>query len=223
MDQPSSDTNSLGLLSWQIDNGCERFSIDFETTEGAPATTPPSVIVEFLESRQVLRVWTEVDSTVITDQLVETSLVDRLFVVRALNGGMFLDLHLSASARSRVSISNSPAGMTVELEPGTDPLSTTALIADRLVVTSPADGSETPADVEVTGYARTFEANVLLVATGAEGVVAQTNVTAADSVATWGEFRASLEVPAGDVSLFVGEESPEDGQLRGVTLSLLVR
>ncbi len=223
MDQPTSDTNSLGLISWQVDEGCERFGIDFETTEGAPATTPPTVVVEFLESRQIIRVWTDVDMSVVTDQLVETPLVDRLFVVRALDGGTFVDFHLAAPAQARVEISNSPARLSLELQTGPEQFTTKALVSDRAVVVAPADGAETATRVDVAGYARTFEAKVLVIATAAGEVVAERNVTAADWVETWGEFRTSIQVPIGEASLFVGEESPDDGQLIGVSLSLTVR
>jgi len=223
MDQPSSDTNSLGLISWQVDEGCERFEVDFETTEGAPATTPPPVVVEFLTSRQILRVWADVETTVVTDQLVETPLVDRLFVVRALDGGMFIDFHLAAPAQARVAISNSPARLSLELQAGPEPFTTRALVSDRVVVVAPGDGLETSSIVEIGGYARTFEGNVLVIATAAGEVAAETNVTAADWVGTWGEFRASIQLPLGEASLFVGEESPDDGRLTGINLSLTVR
>jgi hypothetical protein len=224
LDQPSTDTNSLGLISWQADGGCERFELDFETTEGAPATTPPTVIVDFLESRQVLRLWIDVGATVITDQIVETALVDRLFVVRALDGGMFVDFHLIGPVQARVAISNSPARMTLELQAGSDPLvAAPALVSDLVVVVSPGVGIDTAPEVELGGNARTFEGNVLVRTSVSGAVVAETSVTAADWLETWGEFRAPLTLPAGQVELFVGEESPEDGQLEGVTLSLTVR
>jgi hypothetical protein len=224
LDQPTSDTSSLGLISWQTAGGCERFEFGFETAEGAPATTPPTIAIDFMETRQLLRVWLDVDGSVITDQLIETALVDRLFVVRSLDGGMFIDLHLIGPAQARVDVTNSPAHMSLELQPGTDPfLAAPAVVSDRVVVTSPTIGMETGAAVDVEGYARTFEANVLLIATVDDTVVEQTNVTAADWVVTWGEFTAPLLLPEGQVELFVGEESPEDGALVGVTLNLTVR
>lgn len=222
-DQPTSDTNSLGLVTWQVEAGCERFEIEFETNEGAPATTPPTVVVEFLASRQILRIHTDVGSTVVTDQLVETPLVDRLFVVRALDGGMFVDLHLAGPTAARVSISGSPARLTLELQPALDPIPAPAVISDRVVVLSPGDGAEAGARVEVSGYARTFEANVLVIATSGDQVVANANLTAADWAETWGEFRTTLPLPPGEVSIFVGEESPEDGQLSGATVVITIQ
>jgi hypothetical protein len=224
LDQPTTDTNSLGLISWQVDDGCERFGIDFETTEGAPATTPPTVIVDFLETRQILRIWMDLGSTIITDQVVETPLVDRLFVVRALDGGMFLDLHLVGPARARVAITNSPARMSVELQTAEEPFVVApAVISEQVVVVTPSIGTETVPAVDVTGYARTSEGNVLMQASVAGDVMAETVVTAADSAATWGEFRAPLILPAGQVDLFVGEPGADEGEPTGVTLTLTVR
>ena len=223
IDQPSSDTGILGLIAWQAEEGCERFGLDFETTEGAPATTPPSVVVEFLSSRQVLRIHLDLEETVITDQLVETNLVERLYVVRALDGGMFVDLHLRASAAARASISNSPARLTLELQPGNEDIEEFAATSDLAVVVVPPEGSTVGGSVDVSGYARTFESNVLIIATAGDDLIAETSVTAADSELTWGEFEATVELPAGEASIFAGEEDAEDGGLVGVTVNVVVR
>jgi len=222
--QATSDTNTLGPIAWLVEDECERLTVQFETTEGAPATTPPAVIVEFLDSRQVLRIRVDVGSTVVTDQLMETPLVDRLFVVRALDGRMFIDLHLHGPAQARAEVSMSPARLTVELEAGVQALDTAAIIGGNTVLISPSDGEQPPAGViEIAGYARVFEANVLVVASIGSRTVAQTTATAADWAETWGEFRAPIQLPPGEVSLFVGEESPADGSRVGPTINLTVR
>lgn len=224
VDQPASDTTSLGLITWQqASDGCERFGIEFETTEGAPATTPPSITVDFLDTRQIVRVWADVDTTVVTDQLVETGLVDRLYVVRALNGGLFVDLHLDRPAQVRAQVSNSPARLTLEMQAGTEPFEGSAAVSEHTVLTAPNDGSEQDGSVVVEGYARTFEANVTVIATVGDQILAETSATAADWATTWGEFTARVELPPGPVDLFVGERSPQDGHLDGVTINLMVR
>ena len=223
IDQPASDTNILGLISWQTDEGCERFGLDFETTEGAPATTPPSVMIEYLPSLQVLRIHLDVERTVLTDQLVETAFVDRLYVVRALDGGMFVDLHLSSPTQARAEVSNSPARLVVELQPGDEPFGGIAATSDFAVVVIPPEASEVSETVDVTGYTRTFESNVLIIATSGDELLAETFTTAADHVETWGEFQATLELTLGDVSIFVGEEDVVDGGLVGVTINVVVR
>jgi hypothetical protein len=223
IDQPTSDTNILGLISWNVVDGCERFGLDFDTNEGAPATTPPSVIAEYLPSLQVIRIRLDVGQTIVTDQLVETDLVDRLYVVRALDGGMFVDLHLSNPAQASVEVSNSPARLTLELQPGNAIFEGVAATSDRAVVVFPPEGSVFGGPVEVSGYTRTFESNVLIIATSGDELVAESNTTAADSLETWGEFETVVELPPGEASIFVGEEDAEDGGLVGVTVNVVVR
>lgn len=225
LDQPTSDTNTLGLISWMAVDGCEQFTFRFETTEGAPATTPPTIVADFSASRQVLRVWTAADSSVVTDQLVETPLVDRLFVVRGQTGGMYIDLHLEGPAQARAEVSNSPARLTVHLEPGIDPFDTTAVYGPTVVVTGPGAGADAAAGIpfDVTGYARTPEASVLIVATIEGQLVAEATAATADSTEIWGEFSTPIQLPPGQVSLFVGEPGPVDGEPIGVTIDLTVR
>ncbi len=220
---PSSDSRTLGLVSRQVTDACERFGFDFDTAENAPATTPPSVTATFLEGERVIRISLGIDRTVITDQLVETRLVDRMFVVRSLDGSIFVDLHLKEKANARVGLSNSPARLTVELHPAPGEIGPTASISNRMVLIAPAVGATVGEEVEIAGYARTAEANVLVVAARAEEVLVEESTTAADWVETWGEFSTTVTLPPGTIDLFVGEESPVDGSLQGVTLRLTVQ
>ncbi|MEX1092249.1 MAG: Gmad2 immunoglobulin-like domain-containing protein [Acidimicrobiia bacterium] len=221
--QPSSDSRTLGLVSRQVVDACERFGFDFDTAENAPATTPPSVTASFLEGERVIRISLGIDRTVITDQLVETRLVDRMFVVRALDGSIFVDLHLNEKANARVSLSNSPARLTIELHPASGEIGPAPSVSSRIVLLTPAVGATVGEEVEITGYARTAEANVPVVAARAEDVLVEESTTAADWVETWGEFATTVTLPPGTIDLFVGEESPADGSLQGVTLRLTVR
>lgn len=218
-----SDSRTLGRISWDTSDQCETFHFDFETAEGAPATVVPDIRVDHLESFQVVRINVDVGDTVITDQLVETNLVDRLFVVRSLSGEMFVDLHLSAPAAVRAAISSSPARLSLDLRPGFVQFSGRAAIGDRIVLTSPVAGALVDSGVQLLGYARTFEANVMASVTQGGEVVTEANATAADYLETWGEYRLRLELPPGEVSVFVGEASPEDGDLEGLTVDFTVR
>jgi hypothetical protein len=221
--QPSSDSRTLGLVSRQIEGSCERFGFDFDTAENAPATTPPSVTATYLDGERIIRIALGINRTVITDQLVETRLVDRLFVVRALDGTMFVDLHLNERTNARISLSNSPARLTVELHPASGEIGPAPDISNRIVLLTPRGGTTVEEEIEVTGYARTSEANVLIVATRADEVVLEESTTAADWADTWGEFRSTVTLPVGRIDLFVGEESAADGSLQGVNLRLTVQ
>lgn len=222
IDGQESDTRRLGRISWDTSDQCETFQFEFETSEGAPATSAPDTRVDHLESFQVIRINLDVDSAVITDQLVETNLVERLYVVRGLSGGMFVDLHLSAPAAVRASSSSSPARLTIDLRPGFVPFSGESTVGEKVVLTSPTSGTDVGAvaTTQFLGYARTFEANVMAIATQDGQVVAETSTTAADYLQTWGEYRFMIGLPPGPVSVFIGETNPVDGSLDGITVDL---
>jgi len=223
IDQETSDAATVSSISWQDTPSCETFTFSFVSSEGAPATTPPSVTANYVEGVPIVRVGIDVDATVITDQLVETPLVDRLFVVRSLNGGMFVDLYLAGPAQAHVSVSETPAQVTVQLQPGIVEYRTKPAMSDLVVIASPLDGAVLGQTVDVSGYSRTFESNVLLIATVGDEVVSEDTTTSADSFDTWGEFRSTVDLPAGEVSIFVGDKSPEDGRLEGIAIQLTVQ
>lgn len=223
VDQDQSDSSVIGHISWTTDESCDTFTFSFITSEGAPATTPPTVTATYVEGVPVIRIAVDADQTVITDQLVETGFVDRLFVVRSLEGGSFIDLHLAAPAQARIHLDGSPARVTLDLQPGIVEYPVSATVSDLVVVVTPLGADVVTPTIEVTGYTRTFESNVLIIATAGDEVVAETFTTAAGGLETWGEFQADLVLPPGEVSLFVGDENPEDGGLEGVTISLTVR
>ncbi len=224
LDHDASDSGTIGAISWTEEADCESFTIAFQTSEGAPATTPPSTELLHLESFQVLRVqMSNVDATVVTDQLVETSLVDRLFVVRSLEEGMFIDFHLAQPSQARIEAASSPAQLILTLKPGLVPFTGFSTIGERVVVTSPTAGAMVDSVFTIGGYSRTLEAGVLFVASIGSEVVAERSTVAAAWMDTWGEYRANLALPEGTVSLFVGEADQLDGTLEGVTVRMTVR
>ncbi|MGD2043738.1 MAG: Gmad2 immunoglobulin-like domain-containing protein [Acidimicrobiia bacterium] len=217
-----SDSSLLGSISWDVNDRCESFVFEFETSEGAPATSVPDIQIGHLDSFQVIRISLGVNAAVLTDQLVETDLVERLYVVRSLEGGLFVDLHLSSPAGARARVQSSPATLTVDLRPGLVEFVGTAETGENVVLVSPTPATEVGTTTELSGYSRTFEANVTVIVTQIDEVVVETSTIAADYIETWGEFRTELTLPPGDVSVFVGEASPEDGSLSGITVDLTV-
>ncbi|MFP3882202.1 MAG: Gmad2 immunoglobulin-like domain-containing protein [Actinomycetota bacterium] len=215
-----SDSRNIGQISWERNDRCETFHFEFVTSESAPATTPPGLSVDHLESFQVIRVRLDIETAVVKEQLVETDLVDRIYVVRSLSGDLFLDLHLSEPAAARASVSSSPARLTLELRPGFVPFMGTSTIGEDLVLTSPAQ-NEVSGDIQLLGYARTTSGEVTAVATQDDSVAAEATTTTADGAGSWGEFRIGLSLPTGQFSVFIGEENDDEG-LQGVTVDLTV-
>ena len=215
-----SDSATIGLIRWQAEEACETFEIEFESAEGAPATTPPTVSVRFLDDIGVLRVSTSASDTVITDQLVETPLVERLYVVRAIDGGTFIDFHLAAPAQASFELDNSPARLTLEFQPGIVEYTSEPTITDRLVLISPVEDSQVSLPLSVSGYTRDLDSELLLIATQGNEVIDEVVATTASSTATWGAFGGSLDLIQGETALFVGVEDEESGRLDGVTIEI---
>lgn len=218
--QTSSDAEQIAAPTWVTNENCENFTIDFATAEGAPATTPPTVSGEFLREVGVLRIEIDLEVTAVADQIVESALVDRLFVVRKADATLFIDLHLSNPALARFSVESSPARLLVQLEAGGDPYPANPAVAQNIVLISPTEGPvENP--VVLTGYSRNFEATTFGRITQADTVLAMGFTTAADWSETWGEFTLTLNpTGTGEAELFAGEQSAQDGSDRGVVLTI---
>jgi hypothetical protein len=221
VDQPESDAATVGLITWDTSQpGCEVFQIDFGTAEGAPATTPPSIEIEYLDSLQVLRIIVAADDTVIADQLIQTELVERLFTVRSLDGNMYVDLHLRQPTQARARISTSPARVFIELQPGPGEFLGQSTISDVAVLTDPWEGATVATNLEVTGYAMTAGDTVMIIGTNGGNVAVETSTETADSIGTWAEFKTRIDIPTGETSLFVGEQDEEEPGLAGVTVKV---
>ncbi len=219
-DRSGTDSERIASVRWSDNSGCEAFVIEFSNDQGVPAVTPPSVSAAMLRDVGVLRVELAVTETGISDQLVETVLVDRIFVVRDQTGSLFVDFHLDESAVARMITGTSPARIEIELESGGLAYGGRPAIETNVVLVRPQPGL-VAYPLTISGYARTFEANVVARLRDGDVRVAEAFTTAADWLETWGAFEMEIATgPAGGLSLFVGEETPEAGFPSGVTIGL---
>ncbi len=216
----SGDAEQIGAITWETKPECEVFTIDFVTAQAAPATSAPTMSADFIRSSAVVRIYLDLEATSVTDQLVQSGLVDRVYVARRPDRSLFVDFHLVAPALARVSVAESPGQVLLELEPGGSELEGLAAFAQNVVVISPTTG---PVEIptEITGYSRNFEANTIARISQGGSVLDENFTTAADWVETWGEYSLTLD-PAGtgDAQLFVGEQSAQDGSDRGVVIDI---
>ncbi|HDH25230.1 MAG TPA: hypothetical protein ENH00_03420 [Actinobacteria bacterium] len=218
MDSRSGDATRISGLNGVQDRECDRFIISLATDAGAPATSVGRTRVVFLRDLGVVRVFLpDVTDTNITDGVFELPLIDRAYVVRSADGSLYVDAHLGAAAMARTVVTESPAQIIVELDPGGPALPPVAARSDLVVVLTPREGrADYP--LIVTGYSRTFEANVVVRLIKAD-VVAEERVTmATDYLSAWGEFTVTLETgPQGKLRLTVGDDADQD-----VTINLVL-
>ena len=192
---------------------CERFEVSFETRDGVPVATLPVTEVEILPHAGVVRISFDrsVPATAATDAVLVGRLVRRAFVVRGLDGRVFVDVHLSTAVAARALSGEEQGVLSVEFWDLGGPAPRFPEVSRFVVVTgSTTRGVEYP--LVITGYSRTFEANdiaELIRPDGGREVLAVTS--AADHLEMWGEFRLEIERgPSGLMTLFVGDYPPVD-------------
>lgn len=209
------DAAAIGAVRWEVHEGCERVEVGLTTGEGAPAVDPPTVASFLIRSAGVLRVTLgrEVAASAIAEQLIDTDLVDRAFVVRAADGSLFVDLHLAAPAFARVRSASGPARVVVDLQPGGPAYRHPPARQGDVIVVEPAGGVGTY-PLAVSGYVRTGDREVSGTLTGAAGERATTSSPVGDQADAWGSF----------VLLFAdGPIGPVDVAVAGaVTVTLVV-
>jgi hypothetical protein len=203
-----------------------RVVIAFARADSTPATGVGIVHGEIVRDEGFVRVWLpdEVQGALAVQDLAVGPIAGPVYVVRSLDGPWFVDIHLAAPARARLDVAHDPAAAVVDLVRGGEPLPAPAAFGPNAVLLAPRAG-EVFGDLEITGYARTFEASVSVRLHRDGRAIADTFTTAADYVYAWGEFRARLAAPApGPCSLFVGEPVMEGGAgYRGAGARLVAR
>ncbi len=203
-DQPITDTSDLARISWAVNDQCETFTFEFRTDEGAPATAVPAIQVEHLESFQVIRIRMAIDQVTVSQQRIETPLVDSLYAVNAIAGGMFVDLHLAQPAAARARVEESPGRLVIDLRPGLVEFNGTSSEGDGVVVVSPTDGAEVEAVTSVAGYFLAFDGDPTVIVQ-VDGATLSTEVADRVQSIGWTEFRHTTTLPAGSVTILVGD------------------
>jgi hypothetical protein len=221
------DAERLGALRWEAHDGCERLVIDLLTEGRDAAQGPGDVTAEVLREVGVVRVslrnveWVEPDAT---NARFDGPLARAAYAVFSPEGRwVFLDIHLAEPAEAHVATLSQPARVVVDLRPGGPTVPDLPISENRVVVLEPRPGTASY-PLTVRGYARTFEANVVvrLEHQGEETYEDFTTATAwADA---WGHFELTIEDgPRGDVTLHVGEHSARDGVWEGAEVALELR
>ena len=224
----STDATDVASLIMAPFEGGERVVIGLARDDGFSAERVGRVSAEFLRPLRVIRIW--LPPTILGASIKDNSFpgfhAHRAYVVRSLKDHttLFVDVHVNREAVARVILRSSPAAIVVELKPGGMPFEHREYgtpMADYAVILEPQQGRASY-PLEVTGYARTFESNVIARLEQEGRVVADTFTTAADGMEAWGEFQMRFtHGPRGRVRLHVPEDSPDDSAVRrGLTVDL---
>ena len=215
----------VASLAHGAGGGREWVVIAFADSSGFPARTVGASRAELLRDLGIVRVWLppRVIGTALPDRAFGTTLVEHAYVVRSLDGGLFVDVHLgTVASRARLAFGSRPAIVAIELEPGGTALPPPAAAGPGVAVVVPRAGAlDYPLAVE--GYARPGDSTLRVTLRRGDAALRDTTVEPKADAAAWGEFRAALGAgPRDSLELFVAAPAAE-GAATGAIVPIRMR
>jgi hypothetical protein len=209
-------------VRYGIHEGYERVVVDFGTGE-EPAWSVPDWTLSSPTGDGILRVaLPSVSMTSVSDGTFGGPLLKDFHVVRAPEGGMFVDIFAESAFTYRVLELSNPARLVVDFKPSDASLDfPLPAEAANTVLTQPRSGARVGGSLMVSGYSRNPEATNTITLTDARGeTLVQQTVMSNDWTSTWGYFETTLDLPAfsGQGTLKVGAQSARDGTFQGVEI-----
>jgi hypothetical protein len=218
------EADTMLAVRYGVHEDYERVVLDLGTGE-EPAETVPEWSLMSPAGDGLLRVTLpSVSTTGVSDGRFGDNLLKSFYVVRAPEGGMFVDVLARKAFRYRVLELSEPARLVVDFKPLDKPLRVALPKAGgNTVLTQPRTGARISTPLTVSGYSRNFEASNTVVLSNPQGeIVARQTVQSNDYIETWGYFEATLDLPpfSGKGTLRVGTQSARDGTFEGVEVPI---
>ena len=213
-DRPGADGQTIGGVTWRSAGDCHTITIAFTTADGAPATTPPTLVARLIRNAGVIRIETDATASLVVDQVVESSVIGSMYVPVTGEGTRFVDLTLLEPVVGRATTLTSPAQLQIELQVGGTPDMGSPLVTDDLVVVEPVAGAVDDPIIDVSGYAIGPEETIVFDVLSNETVVDTDELVVGGSEAMWTAFETSIQVPE---TTFDGLRiSDDDGTIAGI-------
>jgi hypothetical protein len=218
----SYESDTVLAVRYGVHEDYERVVLDLGTGK-EPAETVPEWTLMSPKDDGLLRVTLpSVSATGVSDGGFGDDLLKSFYVVRAPEGGMFVDVLTREAFAYRVLELSDPARLVVDFKPSGKPLGEPLPEAGgNTVLVEPRAGARISAPLTVSGYSRNFEASNTVLLTDSEGeVVIRKTVDSNHWSETWGYFEATLDLPpfSGIGTLRVGTESARDGGFEGIEI-----
>ncbi|CAA9465329.1 MAG: hypothetical protein AVDCRST_MAG02-3568 [uncultured Rubrobacteraceae bacterium] len=216
------DADTVLAVRYGEHEGYERVVIDLGAGE-EPARVVPRWSLESREGDGLTRIQLHSTSaTGVSDGEFGGDLVEGFHIVRAPEGGLFVDVTARRAFRYRALELADPARLVVDFRPAGESLEEPLPAAGGdTVLVEPRSGAGVSDPLTVSGYSRVFEAANTIVLEDARGrELVRETVTANDWSTTWGYFEATLDLPpfSGMGVLRVGTANARDGSFRGVEI-----
>jgi hypothetical protein len=200
----------------------ERAVIDLGTG-WEPAGAVPEWTLARLEGDGLLRVsLPSASATCVSDGEFGEGLLESFHVVRAPEGGMFVDFFARDAFLYRVLEIGDPARLVVDFKPaGEDPKVPLPAEGGNTVLVEPRPRARISDPLLVSGYSRNRGAANTITLIDADGkILVRRTVRSNDWNHTWGYFEATLDLPSfsGKGALKVGTEGAHDGSFEGMKI-----
>ncbi|MEJ7840811.1 MAG: Gmad2 immunoglobulin-like domain-containing protein [Rubrobacter sp.] len=216
------DADTVLAVRYGEHEGYERVVLDLGAGE-EPAGVVPRWTLASPEGDGLTRIHLpSASATGVSDGRFGDGLVKGFHVVRAPEGGMFVDVTARRAFRYRTLELADPARLVVDFQPARTllkrPLPATG---GETVLVEPRSGARVSDPLTVSGYSRNFEAaNTIVLKDDGGRELARETVTANDWSTTWGYFEATLDLPpfSGKGVLQVGTSGARDGSFEGVEI-----
>lgn len=212
--------DSILAVRYGVHEDYERVVVDLGVGDEPAGKVPEWNLMRPPDGGLLRVTFPSVSATGIPDGPLGDALLDRFYVVRAPEGGMFVDVFARRAFSYRVIQLKNPARLVVDFKPAGKPSKVTSPAAGgRTVLLEPRSGARVGGPLTVSGYSRNFEASNTAILQDERGkTLARQTVLANDWTSTWGYFETTLHAPAfhGEGTLQVGAQSARDGTFEGV-------
>jgi hypothetical protein len=204
--------------------GYERVVVDLGTGDEPAETVPEWTLMSSADDGLLRVTLPSMSGTGVSNGKLGDALLQSFHVVRAPDGGMFVDFFARKPFLYRVLELSDPARLVVDFKPGGEDLEVPLpATAGNTVLVEPRADARIEDPLTVCGYSRNFEASNTIILADSDGeVVLRRTVLSNDWTSTWGYFEATLELPpfSGKGTLRVGDRSARDGTFEGVEIPI---
>ena len=221
------DADTVLAVRYEVNEDYERAVIDLGTGL-EPAGPVPELNLVSQEGKGLLRVTLpSASATCVSDGEFGDGLLESFHVVRAPEGGMFMDIFTRETFLYRVVELEDPARLVVDFEPKGDLKAPLPAEGGDTVLVQPRPHASISDPLTVNGYSRNFEAANAITLIDSDGNILVRRIVLGNDRGhhTWGYFEATLDLPSMPKVgiLKVGTENGRDGSFEGVEIPVRTR
>ena len=220
------DADTVLSVRYEVNEDYERVEVDLGTGLEPCGPVPEWSLVS-QEGNGLLRIsLPSASATRVSDGEFGDGLLESFHVVRAPEGGMFMDIFAREAFLYRVVELGDPARLVVDFKPKGDLRAPLPAEGGDTVLVEPRPHASISDPLTVSGYSRNSEAANTITLIDSNGkVLVRRSLRSNEWNHSWGYFEATLDLPSlsGNGTLKVGTEDARDGSFEGVEIPVWTR